>query len=437
MLDFELVRRLEPGGPHWHGRAKTDERHWSEPLVSTPQSLGFSPARLARIEQFLKEQYIDRGRLAGALVMVTRRGKPVYTSAAGLADRERSVPMREDTLFRIYSMTKPLTSVAFMMLVEEGRVALEDPVHRFIPSWRDLGVFVAGVRGAFQTRPPAAPMRIIDLLRHTSGLTYGFQMRSNVDAVYRKENIGAVEGDVQLERMIELLAQTPLEFSPGEAWNYSVSTDVLGHLVSLISGQPFDAFLRERILQPLEMTDTEFFVAKNKQARFAACYMLDKSGKLVLQDDPATSRFLNPPSFVSGGGGLVGTASDYLKFCHMLLNGGMANGQRFLAPKTIAFMTMNHLPGGREMTEMSRSLFSEAVYAGVGFGLGFAVVLDRAKTMTAGNVGEYFWGGAASTAFWIDPVDEIAVVFMTQFVPSTLYPIRRELRTLVYAALED
>jgi CubicO group peptidase (beta-lactamase class C family) len=406
-------------------------------FVTTPQSLGFSSARLARIERFLKEQYIETGRLAGTLLAITRHGEPVYSSVAGLADRERSVPMREDTLFRIYSMTKPLTSVAFMMLVEEGRVALEDPVHRFIPSWRDLGVFVAGVPGAFQTKRPVAPMRIIDLLRHTSGLTYGFQARSNVDAAYRKESIGAVEGDVSLERMIELLARTPLEFSPGEAWNYSVSTDVLGYLVGAISGQPFDAFLRERILEPLEMTDTEFFVPADNHARFAACYALDKSGRLVLQDDPATSRFLAPPRFVSGGGGLVGTAADYLKFCHMLLNGGSANGNCFLAPMTIRLMTMNHLPGGRELIEMSRSLFSEAAYAGLGFGLGFAVVLDRAKTLTAGNVGEYFWGGAASTAFWIDPADDVAVVFMTQFMPSTLYPIRRELRTLVYAALEE
>jgi len=404
--------------------------------MTNPESLGFSPARLARIDRFLKEQYVDTGKLAGALIAVSRHGETVHTGVVGLADRERNVPMREDTIFRLYSMTKPVTSVAFMMLVEEGLVSLNDLVHRFIPAWRDLGVFAAGVPGAFQTRRVATPMRMIDLLRHTSGLTYGFQLRTNVDAAYRKNRIGTIEGDQPLDRMIELLAATPLEFPPGEAWNYSVSTDVLGYLVGLISGMPFDEFLRTRILDPLGMHDTDFFVAPEKRARLAACYTLSPAGKVVLQDDPATSRFLAPPRLLSGGGGLVGTASDYLKFCRMLLGGGAAEGQRFLGPRTIALMTMNHLPGGRELIEMSRSLFSEAIYAGLGFGLGFAVVLDRPKTMTAGNVGEYFWGGMASTAFWIDPVDELAVVFMTQFIPSATYPIRQQLRTLVYAALE-
>jgi CubicO group peptidase (beta-lactamase class C family) len=344
--------------------------------------------------------------------------------------------MREDTIFRLYSMTKPVTSAAFMMLVEEGLVSLNDPVHHYIPAWRDLGVFVSGVPRAFQTRRTMAPMRIIDLLRHTSGLTYGFQMRTMVDAAYRSHRIGTLESDMLLDRMIELLAETPLEFSPGDAWNYSVSTDVLGYLIGVISGMPFETFLRTRIFDPLGMHDTAFAVPAEKQARLAACYTLSATGKMVLQDDPEKSRFAAPPRFVSGGGGLVGTAADYLGFCRMLLDGGVGGGRRFLSPRTIALMTMNHLPGGRELVDMSRSLFSEAVYAGLGFGLGFAVVLDRAKTMTPGNTGEYFWGGMASTAFWIDPRDELAVVFMTQFIPSSTYPIRQQLRTLVYAAME-
>jgi CubicO group peptidase (beta-lactamase class C family) len=405
--------------------------------MGNAKNLGFSLPRLQRIDRLLKEQYIETGKLAGALVTIARRGETVHTAVVGLADRERSIPLREETIFRIYSMTKPITSVAFMMLVEEGFVALDDPVHRFIPSWRELGVFAAGVPGAFQTKRAAASMRIIDLLRHTSGLTYDFQARTNVDAAYRKFKIGVIDSGVPLEQMIELIVQTPLEFSPGEAWNYSVSTDVLGYLVGLISGVPFAQFLRERIMEPLEMTDTDFHVPVEKQARLAACYSLDPKGNVVLQDDPQTSRYLKPPRFVSGGGGLVGTAADYMKFCRMLLNGGVSNGHRFLSPRTIALMTMNHLPGGKELIEMSRSLFTEAAYAGLGFGLGFAVVLDRAKTMTPGNVGEYFWGGAASTAFWIDPRDEIAVVFMTQLLPSSSYPIRQQLRTLVYAALEE
>ncbi|MGH6889576.1 MAG: serine hydrolase domain-containing protein [Rhizomicrobium sp.] len=405
--------------------------------MADTQTLGFSPARLARIDRFLKERYVETGKLAGALIGITRRGRRVHTGFAGLADRERAVPMREDTIFRIYSMTKPLTSVAFMMLVEEGLVSLEDPVYAYIPAWRDLGVFVGGGPGAFQTRPATAPMRIVDLLRHTSGLTYGFQMRTNVDAAYREFGIGTVESHVPLDRMIGLLAEIPLDFSPGEAWNYSVSTDVLGHLIGVIGGMPFEKFLRSRILDPLGMNDTDFFVAAEKSTRLSACYGLDPSGSVVLQDDPATSRFLAAPGFLSGGGGLVGTLDDYLKFCQMLLNGGAINGHRFLGPRTLALMTMNHLPGGQELTEMSRSMFSESIYAGLGFGLGFAIVLDRAKTLTPGHVGEYFWGGAASTAFWIDPKSELAVVFMAQLIPSSTYPIRRQLRTLVYAALQE
>jgi CubicO group peptidase (beta-lactamase class C family) len=333
-------------------------------------------------------------------------------------------------------MTKPITSTAFMMLVEEGLVALDEPVHRYIPAWSDLGVFEAGESGAFQSRRCNTPMRIVDLLRHTSGLTYDFQARTNVDAAYRKLKIGAIGSDVALDAMIDHLAGVPLEFSPGEAWNYSVSTDVLGYLIGTISGQPFEDFLQSRIFAPLGMTDTGFFVSEDKRARFAACYALNEAGQIVLQDDPRTSRFLAAPVFVSGGGGLVGTAADYMKFCNMLLAGGAANGHRFLGPKTIELMTLNHLPGGRQLNEMSRSLFSEAAYAGVGFGLGFAVTLDLAKTMIAASAGECFWGGMASTAFWIDPLEDIAVVFMTQFIPSNHYPIRRQLRTLVYAALE-
>ena len=404
--------------------------------MSNAQSLGFSSARLEHIDTFLKRRYVDTGKLAGTLTLIARKGRIAHTSVVGLMDAERGKEMREDTIFRIYSMTKPITSVAFMMLVEEGAVALDDPVHRFIPAWRDLGVFAAGVPGAFQTTRTKAPMRMVDLLRHTSGLTYGFQQRTNVDAAYRKLGIGNIEASpLNLDDAIEALARVPLEFSPGEAWNYSVSTDILGYLVGKISGMPFEQFLKTRIFDPLGMIDTGFHVPAEKAERFAACYAFDAKGKVALQDDPAKSKFLAPPVFVSGGGGLVGTASDYLKFCQMLLNGGQANGHRFLSPKTIELMTLNHLPGGQELMQMSRSLFSEAGNEGLGFGLGFAMVLNKAKAMTLGNEGEYFWGGAASTAFWIDPKDELIVVFMTQFLPSSTYPIRKELRTLVYSAL--
>jgi CubicO group peptidase (beta-lactamase class C family) len=237
--------------------------------------------------------------------------------------------------------------------------------------------------------------------------------------------------------MIADLAKVPLEFSPGEAWNYSVATDVIGYLVQKISGRPFEQFLQERILGPLGMHDTGFFVPADKAHRLAACYAADGKGGMVLQDDPRTSSFLSPPSMISGGGGLCSTAADYLTFCRALLNRGEVGGVRLLGPKTIALMTSNHLPGGRDLTEMSKSMFSEASYAGIGFGLGFSVTMDPAKTMIPGTAGEYAWGGAASTAFWIDPAEELIAIFMTQLLPSSSYPVRRELRTMVYASIID
>jgi CubicO group peptidase (beta-lactamase class C family) len=406
------------------------------PTPASPESAGMSQAGFDRIEDHLKRRYIDAGRFPGTQLLVYRRGKVVHSTVQGFADLERKAPVKDDTIFRIYSMTKPITSVAFMMLFEEGRVALDEPVAKYIPEWKNLGVFVAGVAPAFLTRPPSRPMLIVDLLRHTSGLTYGFQQRSNVDAAYREKKLGAVEKDGTLESMIADLATIPLEFSPGEAWNYSVATDVLGYLIGKISGMPLEQFLKQRILDPLGMTDTGFHVPADKAHRLAACYSAEKGG-MVLQDDPTKSSFLAPPSFISGGGGLCSTAADYLTFCRALLNGGELDGVRLIGPKTLALMTSNHLPGGRELPELSRSLFSEAAYNGVGFGLGFSVTMDPAKTLIPGSPGEYAWGGAATTSFWIDPKEELITIFMTQVLPSSAYPLRRELRTLVYAAITD
>jgi CubicO group peptidase (beta-lactamase class C family) len=415
---------------------------------ASPESAGMSKAALDRLEDHLKQRYVDAGRFPGTQLLVYRRGKVVHSSVQGFADLERKAPVKDDTIFRIYSMTKPLTSVAFMMLVEEGRVALDEPVHKYIPEWKNLGVFVAGTHPAFLTRPPSRPMLIVDLLRHTSGLTYGFQQRSNVDAAYRENKIGDVVKAGTLQTMIEDLAKIPLEFSPGEAWNYSVATDVVGYLVGLISGKPFEQFLKERILDPLGMNDTDFFVPKDKAHRFAACYSADpqggmtfhatdRKGTLTLQDDPVKSSFLVPPSFISGGGGLCSTAADYLTFCRALLNGGELGGVRLLGPKTLKLMTSNHLPGGVDLPAMSRSLFSEAAYNGIGFGLGFAVTMNPPQTLIAGSPGEINWGGAATTSFFIDPAEELITIFMTQVLPSSAYPLRRELRTMVYAAISD
>ena len=418
------------------------------PTSASPESAGMSAAALSRVDRHLKERYIDAGRYPGAQLMVYRRGKIVHSSVQGLADVERKAPVKEDTIFRIYSMTKPITSVAFMMLVEEGRVAIDEPVHKYIPEWKNLGVFVAGTNPAYLTKPPVRPMQIVDLLRHTSGLTYGFQQRSNVDAGYRALKIGEVVTSGTLDTMIADLAKMPLEFSPGEAWNYSLSTDVIGYLVGKISGMPFEQFLKERIFKPLGMNDTDFHVPADKAHRLAACYSADPPGELrfiaaerkpmlTLQDDPKTSSYLKPPSFFSGGGGLCSTAADYLTFCRALLNRGELDGVRLLGPKTLALMTTNHLPGNLDLPALSRSMFSEATNNGVGFGLGFAVTMDPPQTLIAGSPGEYFWGGAAATAFWIDPAEELITIFMTQVMPSTAYPIRRELRTMINAAITD
>jgi CubicO group peptidase (beta-lactamase class C family) len=407
------------------------------PPPASPESAGMSKAAFDRLDDHLKQRYVNAGRFPGTQLLVYRRGKVVHSAVQGFADIERKAPVRDDTIFRIYSMTKPITSVAFMMLVEEGRVALDEPVHKYIPEWKNLGVFQAGNAPAFLTKPPSRPMLIVDLLRHTSGLTYAFQQRSNVDAAYRQMKIGEVEKAGTLQSMIDDLAKIPLEFSPGEAWNYSVSTDVIGYLVGKISGKPFERFLKERILDPLGMNDTGFFVSADKAHRFAACYSADPQGGLTLQDDPTTSSFLSMPSFISGGGGLCSTAADYLTFCRALLGGGELGGVRLIGPKTLALMTSNHLPGGRTLPEMSRSMFSEANYNGIGFGLGWSVTMDPAQTLIPGSAGEFAWGGAATTSFWIDPAEELIAIFMTQVMPSSTYPIRRELRTMVYAAITD
>ncbi|HMM91293.1 serine hydrolase domain-containing protein [Bradyrhizobium sp.] len=418
------------------------------PTPASPESAGMSKAALDRLENHLKQRYIDAGRFPGTQLTVYRRGKVVHSTSQGFADLERKVPVKDDTIFRIYSMTKALTSVAFMMLVEEGRVAIDEPVHKYIPQWKNLGVFVAGTHPAFLTRPPSRPMLIVDLLRHTSGLTYGFQQRSNVDAAYRDNQIGEVIKAGTLQGMIDDLAKIPLEFSPGDAWNYSVATDVLGYLIGVISGKPFEQFLKEHILDPLGMNDTDFFVPKDKAHRLAACYSADpqggfnplaadRKGTLTLQDDPTTSSFLSPPGFISGGGGLCSTSADYLTFCRALLNGGELDGVRLLGPKTLKLMTSNHLPGGVDLPTMSRSLFAEAAYNGIGFGLGFAVTMNPAQTLIAGSPGEFAWGGAATTSFLVDPAEELIAIFMTQVLPSSAYPLRRELRTMVYAAITD
>ena len=406
-------------------------------MTVKPEEVGLSSQRLDRIHAHF-QRYIDAGKLTGTLTLVARRGQIAYLEPQGHLELEHQRPMQHDTIFRIYSMSKPITSVALMMLYEQGRFQLDDPVHTLIPSWDKLRVFVSGNHPMFATAPPQRPMTIRDLLTHTSGLTYGFMERTNVDAAYRQLGVGdRAESVYTLQDMVDTLAELPLEFSPGTRWNYSVSTDVIGYLVEVLSGQRFDVYLRDHIFAPLGMNDTGFTIAQEQLARFACNYQRQSDGSLQLVDAPEHSVYRNCSLF-SGGGGLVSTAGDYFRFTSMLRNRGELDGVRLLGRKTVDLMTTNHLPGGQDLTHLAQAgMFTETAYAGVGFGLGFSVMLDPSRAQILGSPGEFAWGGAASTAFWVDPQEDLIVIFMTQLMPSSSYPLRRELRTLTYAALID
>ena len=397
---------------------------------------GMSSRRLGLIDDHIERNYIDTGKFTGSLVGIYRKGRLVHDSTMGLMDRERKKPVEWDTVFRIFSMTKPVTSVALMMLFEKGLIQLDDPVYRYIPSFRKLEVYVSGVDGSFETRAPDRSLTIKDLLSHQSGFTYDFLKENEIDAAYSSRGIGSAT-QKDLASLIDSLSDLPLLFSPGDRWNYSVSTDVCGHLVELISGQSLDTFFYENIFEPLGMSDTGFYVPAVDIPRFSANYLYNLNGLPKLLDDPFYSRFIMLPSFLSGGGGLGASAVDYLSFCRMILGGGELNGNRILSRKTIDLMSANHLTGGVDLAEVASGRWSETSYQGMGFGLGFSVVKDPSMTLVPGSVGELAWGGMANTAFWIDPLEDMAVVFMTQLVPSGIYNIRRELRTLVYSAIED
>lgn len=425
-----------------------------EPDVD-PAEVGFDAGRLERIAAHL-DRYVDDGRLPGVSVLLTRGGQIAYTHRHGQRDCERSLPVTADTIYRIYSMTKPIVSIAAMQLYEQGCFQLKDPVSRWIPQFAHARVFAGGNVMQYQTREPASALTIHSLLTHTSGLTYDFHFANEVDALYRANgfNWGAPGN---LEETCEALASLPLLFDPGTEWNYSYSTDVLGRVVELVSGQSLDDYLIEHVTGPLGMVDTGFEVPAGDVERFAANYTTaalaartsaGNTGPTVppyrpddpglgrtLMDDPRTSTYLGPPKILSGGGGLVSTMGDYHRFTQMLRNGGELDGARVIGRRTLEFMASNHLPGGTDLTECGRALFSEAAFDGVGFGLGFSVVLDPAKARVVSSKGEFAWGGAASTAFWVDPVEDITLVFLTQLLPSSVHPIRPELKALVYQAL--
>ena len=399
--------------------------------IAKPGSHGFDARHLAAIDDFIKTRYLDTGLLPHAQLLIAREGQPIHFSHQGTA-REGGKPIDEASLFRIASMTKPITSIAFMMLVEQGMVALDTPVHHLLPEFKAIGVYNGGGGGVpFLTKPCDQPMRMVDLLRHTAGLTYGFQNRSNIDAAYREGKIENWHGNLDLDGFIAALGKLPLEFSPGDAWNYSVATDVLGAVVQRVAGMSLDRFFHERIFQPLGMNDTFFQVPADKIDRLTDCWTLVPGKGRVMYDRGAESAWSRMPKLLSGGGGLVSTAIDYHLFTSALLGGGGG----LVGRKTLDLMTQNHLPGKSDLATLSKSLFSEAANAGTGFGLGFAINEDVAKTMIPGSRGEYYWGGMFSTAFFVDPVERVTMVFMTQLSPSSTYPIRRELKTMIYAAM--
>jgi CubicO group peptidase (beta-lactamase class C family) len=407
-----------------------------EPTVD-PAELGFDPARLARIDA-LTHAYVDDGRFPFVQLVVSRRGEIVHHDRYGYADRDSERPIRDDCIVRVYSMTKPVTSVALMMLYEQGLVLLEDPVSKYLPSFADPRVFTSGNHQRYETREAAREITVHDVLTHMAGLTYGFQNQHPVDAIYRTHGLGDFSPSTRsLTEEMELLGTLPLQFDPGTSWCYSMSTDVCGAIVEVISGMALDQFFVEQIFDPLGMPDTSFWVEGDERCDRFTTNHLFFGGTTSVMDPWDRSLYHRSPPMLSGGGGLVSTMSDYVRFVRMLERGGELDGVRLLSPRTVAFMASNHLPGGRDLNEMGQVGFAEVAMEGMGFGLGFSVNLSPQENRALASVGEYGWGGAASTAFRIDPAEELSFVFLTQLLPSSTYPIRRELQATIYQALVD
>ncbi|WP_199435082.1 serine hydrolase domain-containing protein [Qaidamihabitans albus] len=404
-------------------------------VETDPGELGFDQERLNRIDDRMA-RYVDEGLLPGWLAVVSRHGKIVHVSTRGRRDVEAGLPVERDTVWRVYSMTKPITSVAAMMLVEQGVFDLADPISAWLPEFTDMRVYTKGSALRPATVPATEPIRVWHLLTHTAGLTYGFHHAHPVDAMYRQAGFELFSPPgMDLAACSAAWAELPLMFEPGTEWNYSVATDVLGRLVEVASGQPFDTFLAERILGPLGMTDTSFQATGGALDRLAALYAPEPGSRRAVRHDAVGEAITRTPAFLSGGGGLASTAADYHRFTQFLLRGGELDGVRLLAPRTVAFMTRNHLPGGADLDEFGRPLYAEVPFNGFGFGLGFSVLQDPVKARTLASAGEFAWGGLASTAFWVDPAEDVTVLFFTQLMPSSTHPLRQQLRQLVYQAL--
>jgi CubicO group peptidase (beta-lactamase class C family) len=401
-----------------------------------PDAAGMSEQRLERITEHFDGQFVAEGKIAGCQITVVRGGHVAYHRSLGLMDRERSIPMRDDAIFRIYSMTKPIASVALMQLYERGMFQLTDPVSRYIPEWRTQQVGEIQVDGSVKLVKPHRPMNVRDVLMHMTGLPGALFPGNPIDDAFAEARAARHRG-LTLEGITSLLAEHPLKFHPGTQWNYGLSTDIVGRLVEIFSGERFDDYLQHELFEPLGMVDTGFSIPESSADRLTALYQYRPANSPKLFDDPLTSRNLRPRSYLSGAGGLLSTTQDYVAFCQMLVNGGTHNGRRVLGRKTLELMTQNHLPGGATLMDLAVGGFGEAGFDGVGFGLGFAVGLGPAATAMAGSAGDFYWGGAASTAFWIDPAEDLFAVFMTQLLPSIAYPFRAQLRALVYQALDD
>lgn len=406
--------------------------------ITTPEDVGLSSERLKRIPEYFKT-YVDSSRLPCAAALVARGGQVAHLSMIGSTEMGGKQPIDEDTIYRIYSMTKPITSVVIMQLLEESKLRLDHEVARYIPEFQDVTVWDGGSPDQPILRKPARAMTVRDLLTHTSGLTYAFLQQTPVDALYRARGLDYQQWKGDLASFCQGLAQAPLVFSPGEKWNYSNATDVLGRIIEVAAGGPLDQVFKARIFDPLGMKDTGFHVPEAEIERLMACYWRSPDNGNIFQSDPKgkASAYAKPPNVFSGGGGLASTIGDYLKFCLMLANGGEYEGVRILSPKTLEFMTLNHLPENRTISQMGDKTFSETRMEGSGFGLGWAVVTDVVATTQPGSLGTYSWGGMASTFFWIDPVEDLVAIQMTQLAPSGAYPIRPQLQQLVYAAIVD
>jgi CubicO group peptidase (beta-lactamase class C family) len=395
--------------------------------IVQPESMGFSSQRLGHINRVM-QQYVDEKKLAGMVTLVARNGKIVHFDKFGMADIRAKKPMQTDSLFRIYSMTKPITSTAVMMLFEEGRFRLTDPVYQYIPFFKDVKVLDSSVNSVKRLIEPDRPITIRDLLTHTAGLSYGFDDNFYIDELYRKDMWAKMDKGpgMNLAEMVAEIAKIPLAFHPGTNFHYSTAVDVLGYLVQVVSGIPFEDFLQLRIFDPLGMADTAFYVPPEKVGRFTVVYGLEGKGDLKVSEAIKGSRYLKPPKAPSGGGGLVSSTLDYLRFCQMLLNRGEFEGARLLGRKTVELMTLDHLPAGVNCFGNPHE----------GFGLGVSVIRDLAKYQNLGSVGIYGWGGAATTNFWIDPKENLIGILMLQYMPGETQVVT-DYRNLVYQALVD